>query len=120
MSMRALPLLPLFLAVLLAAETGCIRSRLKITSDPPGATVRFQKEVRGETPVIIPFTWYWHYDIELDKEGYEGMHVLEHLRTPPWFIFPLGLFAELLPVPIPDNRERHYVLVPLSETEEAE
>jgi len=101
-------------AALVLAATGCIRSRVLITSDPPNATVKFQNVERGETPIAIPFIWYWYYDIALEKEGYEPVRTTERFRTPPWFLFPLDFFAELAPVPIPDTRERHYVLKPIT------
>jgi len=97
------------MAILIPA-TGCIRSRVHITSDPEGAEVTFRGEPRGATPITIPFIWYWYYDFTLDKPGYEHKEVLERFRTPPWFLMPLDFFMEILPIPIPDTRERHYVL----------
>ncbi|HUT25588.1 MAG TPA: PEGA domain-containing protein [Sumerlaeia bacterium] len=102
-------------AVLVLAATGCIRSRVLITSDPPDATVKFQNVERGETPITIPFIWYWYYDIALEREGYEPVQTTERFRSPPWFLFPLDFFAELAPIPIPDTRKRHYVLKPITE-----
>ncbi|MBN1868313.1 PEGA domain-containing protein [Candidatus Sumerlaeota bacterium] len=94
-------------------SVGCIRSSLEITSEPPGANVKFQDCDRGQTPVKIPFIWYWYYDIELEKPGYQTLKTQEYLATPPWFLFPLDLFFEALPFPIPDTRHRHYNLEPL-------
>ena len=105
----------LLLAVILCGATGCIRSRVHITSDPSGANVRFQDEERGQTPITIPFIWYWYYDIDVEKDGYEPIHALERFRARPWFIIPLDFFAEIVPVPIPDTRHRHYVLTPVPE-----
>ena len=102
----------LMLFILLGAS-GCIRSRVRITSEPPDATVYFQNMERGESPISVPFIWYWYYDIEMQKEGYEPLKTQEHFRTPPWFLFPLDFFAELIPIPIPDTRRRHYVLTPV-------
>ena len=90
--------------------SGCIRSRVTITSDPPQAEVAWQGEPRGVTPITIPFKYYWYYDFTLEKEGYEKKEVIERLRTPPWFLLPLDLFAEIIPIPFSDHRERHYVL----------
>ena len=102
---------PLSLVALAALGLGgCIRSRVTITSQPSQAEVIFQGRPRGVTPIDIPFTWYWEYDIVLEKEGYERLEVSERFRTPPWFLMPLDLFAELIPIPIPDHRYRSYVL----------
>jgi len=98
------------LAALLLTDTSCIRSRVRITSEPSGAEVKFQGVYRGETPVTIPFIWYWYYDVDLAKEGYQPLHAVERFRTPPWFYFPFDFFADLLPIPISDTRTRHYDL----------
>ena len=47
------------------------------------------------------------------------MEVVERFRTPPWFLMPLDLLMEVIPVPIPDNRYRHYVLEPKESVVEA-
>lgn len=108
-------LFPRFLMTLLAAAallpaTACLRSRVHITSEPSGAEVIWRGQPYGATPVTIPFIWYWHYDFSLEKPGYERVDVVERFRTPPWFLMPIDLFMEMLPVPIPDNRYRHYML----------
>ena len=94
------------------AASGCIRSRVHLTSEPAGAEVIWRGDPYGATPITIPFIWYWHYDFALEKPGYEKMEVVERFRTPPWFLMPLDLLMEVIPVPIPDNRYRHYVLEP--------
>lgn len=99
-------------------STGCIRSRVVITSEPSGAEVIWRDEFRGQTPIEIPIKWYWYYDYTLEKEGYEPVVVLERIRTMPWFLMPLDLFAEMIPVPIPDTRRRHYVLEPAEPEDE--
>ena len=96
--------------------TGCIRSRVILTTEPAGAEVTWRGQYRGVTPIEIPFKWYWYHDYTLEKEGYETVEKIERFRTPPWFLLPLDLFAEIIPVPIPDRRRRHYVL----EKEEAD
>jgi hypothetical protein len=106
------------LALLLLPATACIRSRVIIESEPPGATVKFHREVRGETPITIPFIWYWYYEVELEKEGYEPLRTVERFRTPPWFIFPLDGIMELMPFPITDTRKRTYQLKPLAKPTE--
>jgi hypothetical protein len=99
-----------FAAIVCFALTGCIRSRALITSEPSGAEVYFEGLPRGVTPIEIPFNWYWEYEVALEKKGYKRLETTERFRTPPWFLMPLDLVAELLPVPIPDRRDRHYVL----------
>ena len=95
---------------------GCIRSRVQITSEPNGAEVIWRGQPYGATPVTIPFIWYWYYDFALEKPGYHRTEVFERFRTPPWFLIPMDLFVELLPIPIHDTRHRHYELEPLEPT----
>ena len=107
--------------LLIGLLTGCgggIRSRLDITSEPPKATVYFDGEERGETPIEIPFIWYWYHDIELRKEGYETTLENKRLRCKPWLIFPLGGLAEMMPFRIHDVRPLHYTLEPLPPAED--
>ena len=113
----SLLLLPLLLVAALSL-TGCIRSRVHITSEPSGAEVVWLGKPYGATPVTIPYVWYWHYDVKVTKPGYQSVEAMERFRTPPWFVMPLDLFMEILPIPIPDNRYRHYELEPV-ETSQA-
>ncbi len=94
--------------LLVCSLAGCIRSRVTITSDPPQAEVTWLGEPRGVTPITIPIKWYWYYDFTLEKEGYEKIDRVEYFRTPPWFLMPLDIFAEIIPIPIRDSRERHF------------
>lgn len=98
------------LILLAAGTTGCIRSRVVMTSEPSGAEVTWQGKYRGVTPIEIPIIWYWHYDYSVKKEGYVPIEKIERFRTAPWFLLPLDLFAEVIPFPFPDKRERNYVL----------
>jgi hypothetical protein len=105
------PALAAALAVVLMSA-GCIRSRVEITSEPDGAEIIWRGRPYGATPVTIPFIWYWHYDIALEKPGFKRLEVTEHFRTAPWFLMPFDLLMEVVPAPIPDTRYRRYVLEP--------
>lgn len=107
--------LPVIVIFVLGFLSGCIRSRVIITSDPPGAEVKFNNVPRGRTPITIPFIWYWYYDVELEKEGYEKIVTKERFRAPVWFYIPFDFFMEALPFPIYDTKYRHYVLTPKKE-----
>ncbi len=98
------------LSLLALMAAGCIRSRVVITSEPNQAEVTFNGRPRGATPIEIPIIWYWYYDVKVEKEGYESIQVIERFRTRPWFLMPMDLVAEIIPVPIPDVRHRHYIL----------
>lgn len=96
---------------------GCIRTRVIVTSDPPGADVTLNGIHRGKTPIEIPFIWYWYYDFELRQEGYEPLWVRERFHAPVYFYMPLDAVAEALPMPIYDTKRRHYVMVTRPERE---
>jgi hypothetical protein len=100
------------LTACLLAAAGCIRSRIVVESEPSGAAVKFDNQDYGDTPVTIPFIWYWYHDVEVSKEGFEPSKASEYLATPPWFLFPLDLFAEAIPVPFYDTRHFKYTLKP--------
>lgn len=105
----------LTLGAFVLMTSGCLRSRVVITSEPSDAEIVWRGEPYGATPVEIPFIWYWYYDYEISKPGYEKIEMIERFRTPPWAIFPLDLFLEILPVPITDTRRRHYILKPIDD-----
>ena len=109
--MRKLILLT-FLILILASLSGCIRSRVVLTSDPAGADVTFNNYYRGKTPVEIPIIWYWFYDVKLEKDNYKTLEAQERFRAPVWFYMPFDLFCEALPFPIYDTKRRHYALQP--------
>lgn len=108
-------LLSSIIILLLAFLLGCIRSRVIITSDPTGADVTFNNVYRGRTPIIIPIIWYWYYDVEIEKEGFEKLVRVERFRSPVWFYMPFDLLMEALPLPIYDTKYRHYILTPKAE-----
>ena len=108
--MKALTVL--FLVAAIGLTTGCIRRKMAITSEPPGAMVTLNDTYRGRTPIDIPFTISWKYQVDLEREGYKPMRTLEHLRARPWLLEPLEFFCELAPFRITDTRRLHYVMEP--------
>ena len=105
----------LFLVIVLApcALSGCIRPKLIVDTVPSGGTVYFQNQERGDAPIVIPFIWHWYYKVRVEKKGYKTVEKIEFLPPPPWFLMPLDFAAEVLPIPVPDNHKRRYVLEPL-------
>jgi len=112
-SIRLSLLLFLVIVLALCALSGCIRPKLIVDTVPSGATVYFQNQERGDAPIVIPFIWHWYYNVRVEKKGYKTVEKIEFLPPPPWFLMPLDFAAEALPIPIPDNHKRRYVLEPL-------
>lgn len=115
MTNRSRFIFSLTLGLMLLATTGCLRSRVVITSEPSDAEIVWRGEPYGATPVEIPFIWHWYYDYEISKPGYEKIEMIERFRTPPWALFPLDFILEVVPIPITDTRRRHYVLKPIED-----
>jgi PEGA domain-containing protein len=101
----------------LAAAGGCVERNLQIQSDPPGALVDLNGEETGRTPMRKSFLWYGTYDVLLRKEGYVTQSAKTPVWAPWWQIPPIDLIAEIIPLPLRDNRLVTYRLKPVSEAQ---
>lgn len=106
----------LFLIVLLSlvlASSGCVRRRMTIRSNPPGAMVYVDDQQIGQTPVSTAFTYYGTRNITLVRDGFETMTV-KHTFEAPWYqVPPLDFFSENLTLrEIRDERILDFTLVP--------
>ena len=94
-------------------QTGCVRRRLMIRSNPPGALVYVDNQPIGTTPCATDFTYYGTREIRLVKAGYETLTVNQPLPTPWYQIPPLDFVSEnLIPRKIQDYRTASFNLVP--------
>ncbi len=93
------------IAIIQLACSGCVRRRLTIRSNPPGAVVYVDRQPVGVTPVSTKFTYYGTRHIELVRDGYETTAVHENFN-PRWYqIPPLDFISETLwPGEIRDER----------------
>ena len=88
MANRFLTALSAWFAVsLLLIQPGCIRRVLMVRSEPEGALVSIDRQIVGQTPVAVPFTYYGTREIRLEKDGYELFETKERIR-PPWYDLP--------------------------------
>jgi hypothetical protein len=76
--------------------TGCVRRRLTVRSEPPGATVYIDDQEIGQTPVSSAFTYYGTRKIQLVKDGYETLTVKQKFRAPWYQVPPLDFVSENL------------------------
>ena len=112
--------LPIFrrvtLALLLAATllpTGCVRRRLAVRSNPPGALVFVDNQQIGTTPCSVDFTYYGTREIRLVKPGYETLTVNQPIPTPWYEIPPIDFVSEnLMPNKIMDHRTASFEMQP--------
>ena len=104
---------PLTVALVCLCACGCVRRRMTIQSNPPGALVYVDDYEIGTTPISTNFIYYGHRKIRLVKDGYETKTVL-HDVPPPWYqYFPLDFVTEnLVPGEIRDSRTLTFTLTP--------
>ena len=96
-----------------AFQSGCVRRRMTIRSNPPGAQVFVDNQEVGITPCSASFTYYGTRQITLIKDGYRTEN-LYHRMNPPWYQYPPLDFVTETAVPqeIRDERVVDVQLVP--------
>jgi hypothetical protein len=92
---------------------GCLRRRLTVRSNPPGAQVFVDDQEIGATPCSAAFVYYGTRKITVMKDGYRTETVFQKLN-PPWYeIPPLDFVTEnLSPRETRDERIVDIELVP--------
>jgi hypothetical protein len=103
----------LLLLLVVATPSGCVRRRLTIRSNPPGAVVFVDERRVGVTPVSTSFQYYGTRNVQLVKDGYETV-TEEHKVAAPWYQYPvIDFFAEnLWPWEVRDERILDFNLPP--------
>lgn len=110
--LRRLTALVVLALIACACLSGCVRRRLTIRSNPPGALVYIDDQEIGYTPVSTPFVYYGTRKIQLIKDGYQTETVLQRFPAP-WYEWPpLDFVSEnLYPRDIRDERVLDFTLV---------
>ena len=107
-------MVPLMLVPLMLG--GCAERRIRVTSEPAGARAWLNDEEIGVTPTEASFTFYGHYDLRLEKPGYEPYHG-KHTAKAPLHEYPgPDLVAAAAPTNIGHTVEWHIELTPTPET----
>lgn len=76
--------------------SGCVRRRMTVRTEPPGAMVYVDRQPIGATPVATNFTYYGTRHFEIVKDGYRTEQFLRKFN-PPWYqIPPLDFVSENL------------------------
>ena len=101
--------------LLLPLASGCIYRSLTIRTDPPGAMVYVNDQLKGESPVTYDFTWYGWYRVMIRREGFQRLDDRKNLRAPVYLWIPFDLVMELLPFRVKDRRTWSYTLTPQQE-----
>ena len=92
--------------------TGCLRRSLTIRTNPPGALVYINDQLKGTSPLTYDFMWYGWHRVTLRKDGYVRLDDRKMLRAPLYLWIPIDLAMELLPFPVRDTRTWSYTLTP--------
>lgn len=95
--LHLIPLL-LLLGTLLAVSEGCVRRRITVRSDPPGAVAYLDNVELGKTPISRHFDFYGKRELRLVKDGYETHTELVALPAP-WYEWPGIDFVSEIIVP---------------------
>ncbi|WP_419189979.1 PEGA domain-containing protein [Stieleria marina] len=101
------------LALLILCNVGCVRRRMMVRTNPPGATVSVDNQVIGTSPAASSFTYYGTREMRIDKEGFRT-ETIRRKFNPPWYQWPgLDFVSETLwPGEIRDERIIDVQLVP--------
>ncbi len=109
----ALRLVTCMMLVGLLLLPGCVRRRLMVRSNPPGAMVYVDNQLIGATPCATDFIYYGTREIRLVKAGFETLTLNQPIPAP-WYQYPVLDFVSenLVPTKIQDFRTLSYDLVP--------
>ena len=94
-------------------ETGCVRRRMDIRSNPPGAMAYVNNKPIGRTPISTSFVHYGTMEFRLVKDGYETVTAQKKIKAP-WYQWPgIDFFSEVLwPQEITDHRSVTFEMRP--------
>lgn len=95
------------------ACAGCVRRRMTVRTNPPGATVSVDNQLIGTSPAATSFVYYGTREIRIEQDGYRTETIRRKIK-PPWYQFPVvDFFSETLwPGEIRDERIIDVELVP--------
>lgn len=96
-----------------AVVSGCVRRRMTVRTNPPGATVSVDNQLLGIAPAASSFVYYGTREIRVEKDGYRT-ETLKTRISPPWYQYPGFDFIteSLWPWEIRDERIIDVELVP--------
>ncbi|WP_404309133.1 PEGA domain-containing protein [Neorhodopirellula lusitana] len=100
-------------AGLLLISSGCVRRRMTVRTNPPGATVSVDNQLIGTSPAATSFVYYGTREIRLEKDGYRTETIRRKVK-PPWYQLPVLDFVSetLWPGEIRDERIIDVEMVP--------
>ena len=92
---------------------GCVRRKMTIMSNPPGATVYLDGNDIGRTPLSTNFDHYGKREFRIVKQGYETKTELKSIRAPWYQWVGFDFVSEvLLPGKLTDHKAYEFDLQP--------
>lgn len=97
----------------LSTSFGCVRRRMTVRTNPPGASVSVDNQMIGVSPAATPFNYYGTREFRIEAEGFRTETVRRRFN-PPWYQWPgIDFIAETLwPGELRDERIIDVTLVP--------
>ena len=105
----------LVIAVLLMVPTlcGCVRRKMTVMTNPPGATVYLDGKEIGRTPFTANFDHYGKREFRVVKQGYDTKTELKPVRAPWYQWVGFDFVSEvLLPGKLTDHKYYEFDLQP--------
>jgi hypothetical protein len=95
------------------SAAGCVRRRMTVRTNPPGAMVSVDNQVIGPSPAATKFTYYGTREFRIEADGYRTETIRKRFN-PPWYQWPgIDFIAETLwPGELRDERIIDVQLVP--------
>lgn len=104
----------------LICTLGCVNRRLVIRTEPEGASVTVDGYPVGNSPVATRYTHGGSREIQIEKDGYKTVKVLQDLSDP-WYLRPPFSFVteNFWPVEIRHQPQLEFQLEPKTRVNEA-
>ncbi len=83
--------------LLISLVEGCYTSTVRVESVPPGATVHYDYQPKGVTPVEFPVDYLGTHKITLDHPEYGRREEVVDLKAPAYLWFPMDFVVTVMP-----------------------
>ena len=105
--------LVIIVSLIVPTLCGCVRRKMTVMSNPPGATVYLDGKDIGRTPLSTNFNHYGKQEFRIVKQGYETKTELKTVRAPWYQWVGLDFVSEvLLPGKLTDQKFYEFDLQP--------
>lgn len=100
--------------------SGCVSRRITVRTEPEGAFVTVDNKPIGYSPVSFAYTYYGDRELQIEKDGYKTVNVLQQVRSP-WYLKPPFSFVteNFWPTEIRDQRVFDFQLEPKTRVNES-